>query len=186
MTKKKPMWEIILTLNIIIFALEIFVLNSGQVGFFTLNMNNFHIHQFLTHQFLHISGPHLFHNMLGLALFGPPIENYLGRKKFLLTYLFCGIMGSLLQISFGFTSMLLGASGSVFGIAGLYLLFRNKVVQTKLHRFLIVFSIVLIASEIFDIATGVKDNIGHWAHIGGVIGSIIIFISYKYVKRNRV
>ena len=82
--------------------------------------------------------------------------------------------------------MLLGASGAVFGLTGLYLLLRNKVVQTKLHRFLTILSIVLITSEVFDIANGVKDNIGHWAHIGGVIGSIIIFISYKYVKRNRV
>ena len=186
MIEKNSMWKIILTLNIIIFTLELFVFNSGQIEFLTLNMNNFHIHQFLTHQFLHINGPHISHNMLGLVLFGPPIENYLGWKKFLLAYLFCGVVGSLLQISFGFTSMLLGASGAIFGLAGLYLLFRNKVVQTKLHRFSIILSIVLISSEIFDIANGVKDNIGHWAHIGGVIGSIIIFISYKYVKRNRV
>jgi membrane associated rhomboid family serine protease len=46
-------------------------------------------------QFLHASLVHVAMNMFGLYIFGPPVEEHLGRKKYLAFYLVCGIFGGL-------------------------------------------------------------------------------------------
>ncbi|MEL7471906.1 MAG: rhomboid family intramembrane serine protease [Planctomycetota bacterium] len=83
-------------------------------------------------QFLHANATHLIFNMIGLLVFGPMIEGYLGRKRYLAFYLLCGIAGGLLYLLLNligqsglnvpgavFTSPvtpLVGASAGVFGI----------------------------------------------------------------------
>jgi rhomboid protease GluP len=185
MIQNNPMWKLILFFNLIVFILELFFFTGDDISFFAINVNNFHIHQFITYQFLHLNYSHLYNNMLGLVLFGPPIENFLGSKKFLFSYLFCGVIGALFQI-YELNTIMLGASASIYGIAGLYLLFMNSVSKTTIHKFLVLLSILFISSEVINIIYGVKDKIGHLAHIGGVVGSIIIFLIYRYVKRNRM
>jgi membrane associated rhomboid family serine protease len=185
MNQNNPMWKLILLANLIVFILELFFFKGSDIRFFCIDINNFHIHQFITYQFFHMNYSHIFSNMLGLVLFGPPIENFLGRNKFLFSYLFCGVIGALFQI-YGLNTILLGASGAVFGLLGLYLLFINSIVKTKLHIFLTFLSIFKISEEILNIFLGTKDNIGHWTHIGGVVGSIIVFLIYRHGKRNRM
>src|SRR5436190_19513544 len=77
---------------------------------------------------------HLAFNMFVLYTFGPMIESYLGRRRFLLFYLVCGAMGAglyLLLWEFGFLhpkvlitgagdlsgfTPLVGASAGIFGV----------------------------------------------------------------------
>ena len=88
----------------------------------------------LTSMFTHIWLPHLFFNMISLFFIGTFLEKLIGRKKFLWFYLlsglFAGIFAGVLSFYFGNTDLGakifinpniygVGASGAIFGIAGL-------------------------------------------------------------------
>jgi membrane associated rhomboid family serine protease len=63
------------------------------LGLHYIGAEKFKLYQFITYMFLH-SPENIFHillNMLALWMFGSPIENYWGGKRFLQFYLFCGI-----------------------------------------------------------------------------------------------
>lgn len=92
---------------------------------------HFQIWRFVTFQFLHAGpGPwHLVVNMLMLYFFGPLVEEYLGKRRFLAFYLICGCAGPvaylLLWAWSNVTPMalivnsyvpLVGASAGLFGI----------------------------------------------------------------------
>jgi len=53
----------------------------------------FQIWQPITHMFLHSRGSllHIFFNMYGLFLFGPPLENWMGSNRFIFYYFASGI-----------------------------------------------------------------------------------------------
>ncbi len=90
----------------------------------------------VTYQFLHDMGSpwHIFFNMLVLCFFGPPLERYMGSRRFLPFYLLCGVAGGLFYM--GLTAVhflapgtLLGASGSILGVlAACAILFPNSVI----------------------------------------------------------
>jgi len=54
--------------------------------------------QLITHMFMHGSPMHLFFNMFGLFMFGPPLENLWGPKKFLFFYLVAGFGAAALHL----------------------------------------------------------------------------------------
>ena len=58
----------------------------------------FKIWQPLTHMFMHGDIGHIFFNMLGLYMFGTPIEQMWGRKKFIFFYLSTGIGAAAFQL----------------------------------------------------------------------------------------
>ncbi|MDB9318374.1 rhomboid family intramembrane serine protease [Nodularia spumigena] len=78
----------------------------------------------ITAQFLHGGFLHLAGNMLFLWVFGNNIEEKLGRAKYLLFYLSCGVLASLAQWFFAQDSTIpsLGASGAIAGVMGAYIL----------------------------------------------------------------
>jgi membrane associated rhomboid family serine protease len=85
-----------------------------------------------TCMFLHDINPvHVGFNMLMLWVFGNNVERRLGTLLYLGLYLLTGLAGTLLFIAFHARSSipLVGASGAVFGVMGMYALFfpRNKI-----------------------------------------------------------
>ena len=58
----------------------------------------FQIWQPLTHMFMHGDIGHIFFNMFGLYMFGTPIEQMWGRKKFIFFYLSTGFGAAALQL----------------------------------------------------------------------------------------
>ncbi len=59
---------------------------------------SFFIWQPITHMFMHGSLPHLMFNMFGLWMFGTPLEQMWGKKKFIFFYISAGLGAALLQI----------------------------------------------------------------------------------------
>jgi len=55
-------------------------------------------YQIITHMFMHGGISHLFFNMFAVFMFGPPLENLWGAKRFLFFYLFTGFGALLLHI----------------------------------------------------------------------------------------
>jgi membrane associated rhomboid family serine protease len=82
----------------------------------------------LVSMFMHGGFAHLFGNMLYLWVFGDNLENRLGRPRFLIFYLVCGILASLAHVfatvaTHGNTLVpSLGASGAISGVLGGYML----------------------------------------------------------------
>ena len=74
--------------------------------------------------FLHGGLLHLGGNMLYLWIFGNNVEDALGRVRFILFYLACGVAAALLQAGVDPQSPIpmIGASGAISGVLGAYLL----------------------------------------------------------------
>lgn len=77
----------------------------------------------VTYMFLHAGWMHLIGNMLFLWVFGDNIEDAFGHFRFLLFFLFCGIVAALAHTWMvpGSNSPLVGASGAVAGVLAAYL-----------------------------------------------------------------
>lgn len=80
---------------------------------------------FVTSQFLHAGFVHLVSNIWFLRIFGDSVEAVFGWVRFLLFYLFSGIVAGLAQyvISPSSSIPMLGASGAVAGVLGAYFVF---------------------------------------------------------------
>ncbi len=74
--------------------------------------------------FMHGSIMHLGGNMLYLWIFGDNLEDAMGHFKFLVFYLICGVLATLVYILSAPNSPIpsLGASGAIAGVLGGYLL----------------------------------------------------------------
>jgi len=82
----------------------------------------------ITSSFLHIGWLHLLSNLIYLGIFGPPIESRLGTVRYLAAYLCFAGLANLAQAAWmlAYTPELaampiLGASGAVAGVMGLFL-----------------------------------------------------------------
>ena len=133
--------------------------------------------QLITYAFLHGSMGHLFFNMLAVFMFGAPLEQTWGEKRFLLYYLVCVAGAGVCQLLVGTLlenpATVLGASGGVFGLLLAYgMLFPNQRVMLlfppipmKARTFVIVFG----AIELMLGATGWQPGVAHFAHLGGML-----------------
>jgi membrane associated rhomboid family serine protease len=81
-----------------------------------------------TSMFLHGSFLALFFNLLFLVLFGPSVEDTLGRVRFLCLYLVGGLVALALRVAVGPGSFepLLGSSGAIAAVLGAYLLLHPR------------------------------------------------------------
>ena len=63
------------------------------------NNPNFFVWQPITHMFMHGDLTHIMFNMFGLWMFGTPLEQIWGKKKFIFFYISAGLGAALLQIT---------------------------------------------------------------------------------------
>jgi len=73
--------------------------------------------------FVHISWPHLLGNVSFLLFFGVPIEQRIGAARLLAVYCFCGVLAAWTGLALlgQASAQLLGASGAVSGLIGIYI-----------------------------------------------------------------
>jgi len=90
----------LLIINVIFFVASL-SLGDVMYDWFALHYpsnDNFQLFQPLTHMFMHGDLGHIFFNMFGLYMFGTPIEQMWGRKKFIFFYLSTGFGAAALQL----------------------------------------------------------------------------------------
>jgi len=134
----------------------------------------------VTSAFIHGDPFHLFMNMLALFFFGPIIEYSFGPLSFLGIYfgsLLGGPLWTWMEHFKDSNYKALGASGAISGLTSaialfapfstIYAFFAIPMPLIALRRAHIVWSAV--ASS-----TGVRDGIGHAAHLGGALAGIAI------------
>ncbi len=145
-------------------------------------------YRLLTGTFLHADIFHLLSNCYCLYIVGNQIESFYGRGKFLIIYFFSALTGSLLSITLNSASGIpsIGASGAIFGLMGslLYFGYYYRVYLGSTWKTNILPVIVL------NLLLGFIPGIDYFAHIGGLIGGILISMAlglkYKYRKIDRV
>ncbi len=139
----------------------------------------------LTSMFMHGSLMHLFGNMLFLWIFGDNLEHTLGRGRYLVFYLICGLIASLAHVFTNMSSYIpsLGASGAISGVLGGYVLLhpRRRVKVILLRMFTEVPAYVAIGIWfLFQILEGwlnrgaVGGGVAYAAHIGGFIAGLVL------------
>jgi len=133
--------------------------------------------------FLHGGLAHLLGNMLFLWIYGDNVEQRLGRLGYLLAYLGTGVVATLAFALFSGRSMqpLVGASGAISGVLGLYfVLFPRNVVKVFVFLFPFLMTTILLPARLVLLAFLVLDNllpfvlgadsgVAYGAHIGGFV-----------------
>jgi membrane associated rhomboid family serine protease len=157
----------------------------------------------LTHMFLHGSWMHLLGNMWFLWLFGNNVEDSMGRLRFLVFYLLCGLTAAAAQIVTSPDSAIpmVGASGAISGVMGAYLLLYPRVrVYTIVPLGFFITSMALPAwvmlgywfliqfvSGLVDVG-GEGGGVAFWAHVGGFVAGLVLvklFARSDYVAEHQ-
>jgi membrane associated rhomboid family serine protease len=136
----------------------------------------------VTYMFLHGGFTHLLFNMLGLWVFGPPLELRLGGRRFMTLYFIGGLTGALLSI---FTSApIVGASGAIYGVMLGFARFWPKqqlmiygIVPVEARWLVVVFTVI---SLVGTRSAAMGGGIAHYAHLGGFLGA---WIYLEYLAR---
>ncbi|HTY20139.1 MAG TPA: rhomboid family intramembrane serine protease [Geobacteraceae bacterium] len=153
----------------------------------------------ITSLFLHASGGHLWGNMIFLWMLGTVVERRVGHLRFAWLYLVTGLFGNLafILVEFLFNGQaghILGASGAIAGIMGIFAVrcyFKSMVfpipilgifslilpisLKVRLNSLVIIglFFLMDLSGGIGQIA-GAHSQVGHWAHLGGIISGMMI------------
>lgn len=150
----------------------------------------FFLWQPFTYMFLHGNFWHIFLNMYALLLFGAPIEQVWGSRKFLFYYCFTGVGAGLvifiINYSLGGISPYIptiGASGAVFG---LLLAFGLLFPDAEILIFFFIpmkakYLVVLYGGIEFMalISSGGDSSVSHVGHLGGILFGVIYFFVMK-------
>jgi membrane associated rhomboid family serine protease len=91
-----------------------------------LAIDNGEVWRFVTPIFLHIGFLHLLFNSYALWVVGPQVEKLYGGPRFLLLYLITGIAGVVASYLYRPEGVSAGASGAIFGLFGVLLVFSFK------------------------------------------------------------
>ena len=132
---------------------------------------------------------HLIGNMLYLSAFGPNLENVIGRMKFLLFYLLCGVLATLLFVVFHYNSdvPLIGASGAIAGVMGAHLiacpksrircLFLIYIVSLPASVVLVPWILVQVFNFVYLSSQGA--TVAWLAHIGGFLAGVFFIGKFQ-------
>jgi membrane associated rhomboid family serine protease len=161
----------------------------------------------LTSMFLHGSWGHLLGNAVFLWVFGNNVEDSMGRLRFLVFYLLCGLAAAAAQVAVGPSSAIpmVGASGAISGVLGGYLVLYPKV-HVRVLFILIIFvriiripaylvllwwigyQVVLGLPQLMSVDPEVSSGVAFWAHIGGFVAGLLLiklFARRDFVEQHK-
>ncbi len=136
-----------------------------------------------TSMFLHGGWLHLAGNMWYLWIFGDNVEDRLGHVRYLVFYLFAGLVAASLHVAFNPASQLptVGASGAIAGVLGAYLVAFPRARVVTLVPFFPFFRVMALPAVLvlgfwivmqffsgaLSLGYGGGGGVAWWAHIGG-------------------
>lgn len=143
--------------------------------------------------FLHGGWVHIIGNMVFLSIFGPLVEDYFGKVKYLLFYLAVGYAAGFIHtaVNWNICVPTIGASGAIYGLmGGFFLLYPATRITTVaffwrvpvgtinvqafymlLYYFLLDFINGIASLSVDDAATG---GVALWAHVGGFVAGLLL------------
>jgi membrane associated rhomboid family serine protease len=198
----------LIVLNILVFLFELSLGGTGSEKFltaFALIPRRLFFHDaaaaggipaaatLFTSMFLHGGFLHIAGNMLYLWIFGNNVEDSMGRLRFIVFYLLCGLCASYAHAFMDKTSMIpmIGASGAVSGVLGAYLLLfpRARVMTLVMFGFyvrtvpmpaMIVLGMWFGLQFLSALLTGgAGGGVAWYAHIAGFVAGILLVGLFK-------
>jgi membrane associated rhomboid family serine protease len=189
----------LIILNILAYIVTVYLIPNLWVDLavYYPETESFKPYQIITYMFLHDPGgiSHLFFNMFGLFMFGPPVEYMWGPKRFLIYYIVCGIGALILHFGIDFYQVhflnvpvevveipLMGASGAIFGLLAAYgMLFPNNMIMLmfppipmKAKYFVLIYGVIELFAGINN-----TDNVAHFAHLGGALFGFLLIMYWR-------
>lgn len=207
-------WLIVINIIVFIIELILLAFSPDSFKYLALNPTSIlqgkYLWTIFTHMFVHAPGSffapfseHLLINMFVLFSLGGLCEKIIGKKRFIWFYLVSGIFAGLLSVAlsglfgsadasawgtriFGNPAIfMVGASGAIFAIAGLYVTLLPKL------KFMIIFlpffslpAYIMVPLALFGmwiVSVFANWPVGNVAHFGG----FIVGISYGLYLRQR-
>ncbi len=142
---------------------------------------------FLHGGFLHIAG-----NMLYLWIFGNNVEDAMGRIRFIVFYILCGIIAAYghALLNTASTIPMIGASGAISGVLGAYLIlyprarvltliafgFYIRTVEVPAMFVLGFWFVLQFLNALFSSGAG---GVAWFAHIGGFVAGVLLIGIFK-------
>ena len=147
--------------------------------------------QLVTYAFLHGSILHIGLNMWALYMFGSPVEQVFGTRRYLIYYFVSVLSAAFTQLAFAMVTggiyPTIGASGGVFGLLLAYAKFfpNNRVVLLipPIPMSARTFVVAYAAIELFLGVTGTQEGVAHFAHLGGLIGGYLLLRYWRSGSR---
>lgn len=153
--------------------------------------------------FLHGGFVHLIGNLIYLWVFGGAIEDELGHVRFLFFYLACGAMGSLTHtLLFPLSTVpSIGASGSIAGLLGAFLVLRPNARIITLFPLVVYWAMAEIPALLFlpvwfgmqffsgflslQAARGTQEvaGVAWWAHVGGFLFGMVVATIWRTIRK---
>ncbi|MED4073856.1 rhomboid family intramembrane serine protease [Priestia endophytica] len=175
--KLYPVVFLLILIHIVVWLLAKIPLESTQSLIYYFVGINGNISQgewwrLITPIITHISFSHLLFNTFSLLIFAPALERILGKGKFILMYFTTGIIANVatyLLENIYYTHV--GASGSIFGLFGIYLfflLYRKDILGRDNAQVLMTMVIIAL------VMTFVNSNINVVAHLAGIISGFVL------------
>ncbi|HUF27952.1 MAG TPA: rhomboid family intramembrane serine protease [Gemmatimonadaceae bacterium] len=147
----------------------------------------------ITSMFLHGGWAHLLGNVLFFWVFANNIEDSMGRFRFLVFYLICGLAAAVAHVILSPASPIptVGASGAISGVMGAYLVLYPRVRVHMLFIFIFLIRIIPLPAWVvllwwfaLQVLTGLPElaqvdrqlsgGVAVWAHVGGFLAGVIL------------
>lgn len=156
----------------------------------------------ITSMFLHGGWGHLLGNGLFLWVFGNNVEDSMGRLRFVVFYLLCGLAAAAMQVVIEPSSPvpMVGASGAISGVLGGYLLLYPRVRVNMLFFLFIFIRVIPLPAYVVLLwwfglqllgglpqlaEVGAGAGVAFWAHIGGFVAGLALVKLFENRKRVR-
>lgn len=155
----------------------------------------------ISSMFMHGGWLHLLGNMWFLWVFGNNVEDSMGKARYLVFYLLCGIAAAATQVAVNPSSAIpmVGASGAISGVMGAYIVLYPRV-RVHMLVFLGIFMTTITVPAylmlgywfLLQVIGGVpalareSGGVAFWAHTGGfVAGALLQFVFRDRTMVNR-
>lgn len=167
----------------------------------------------LTSMFLHGGWAHLLGNAWFLWIFGNNVEDSMGRVRFIVFYLVCGLVAAATQVAIDPASPvpMVGASGAISGVMGAYLVLYPLVRVKMLFIIIIIVRIfwlpawvvllywfglqaLMALPQVAGAQTGVSGGVAVMAHVGGFVAGVVLvkffenkeLVKFRNYRRHRM
>jgi membrane associated rhomboid family serine protease len=131
----------------------------------------------ITSAFLHSPSSifHILFNMYSLFIFGPMVEQLLGRIRFVVLYLIAAFAGSVGVLLLAPNSIVVGASGAIFGLLGAYFVIARRLGGNTMQ-------LVIVIALNLGIGFFVP-SVAWQAHLGGLIGGAAVALVFVMTRQ---
>ncbi len=149
----------------------------------------------ITSMFLHGGWGHLLGNLVFFWVFGNNVEDSMGRSRFALFYLLCGLAAAAAHVVVEPRSVVptVGASGAISGVMGGYLILYPRahvrmffppffLFWARAWLVLIYWLVVQVFSglpQLVEVDPAVSGGTAFWAHVGGFAAGAVLAIALR-------